>query len=62
MTAVSPSRSALDKRTFIDKLKTAPITPVPAMRLRYLPLLMIYYAYGALGVLSENSIRPGFGS
>jgi BT1 family len=52
MTAVSPSRSALAKRTFFDKLKTALITPVRAMRLRYLPLLMIYYAYGALGLVA----------
>ncbi len=53
MTAASPpSRSAVDKRTFIDKLKTALITPVRAMRLRYLPLLMIYYAYGALGLVA----------
>ena len=35
-----------------DKLRTAVLTPVRAMRLRYLPLLMIYYAYGALGLVT----------
>jgi len=34
-----------------DKLKAALVTPIRAMRLRYLPLLMIYYAYGALGLV-----------
>jgi hypothetical protein len=33
-------------------LKTAVLTPIRAMRLRYLPLLMIYYAYGALGLVT----------
>ena len=36
----------------MDKLRTALLTPVRAMRLRYLPLLMIYYAYGALGLIT----------
>ena len=35
-----------------DRLRTALLTPVRAMRLRYLPLLMIYYAYGALGLVT----------
>ena len=34
------------------KLKTALVTPVRAMRWRYLPLLMIYFAYGALGLVT----------
>jgi len=35
-----------------DKIKAALVTPIRAMRLRYLPLLMIYYAYGALGLIA----------
>ena len=35
-----------------DRLRTAVLTPVRAMRLRYLPLLMIYFAYGALGLVT----------
>ena len=49
MTAASPTSSE-DRRAF-DKLKAALVTPIRAMRLRYLPLLMIYYAYGALGLV-----------
>ena len=41
-----------EQRTLLDKLKAALVTPVRAMRLRYLPLLMIYYAYGALGLVA----------
>ena len=40
----------------MDKLKAAFLTPVRAMRLRYLPLLMIYYAYGALGLIAIAEI------
>ena len=36
----------------LHKLKTALVTPVRAMRWRYLPLLMIYFAYGALGLVT----------
>lgn len=38
-------------RTFSDRLKAAVVAPVRAMRLRYLPLLMVYFAYGALGLV-----------
>src|SRR6266511_4154104 len=51
MTAASPAHSTLDRRALLEKLKAAFLTPVRAMRLRYLPLLMIYYAYGALGLI-----------
>jgi hypothetical protein len=44
--------SELERRTLRDKFKAALVTPVRAMRLRYLPLLMIYYAYGALGLVA----------
>jgi len=36
----------------LEKLRTALLTPIRAMRLRYLPLLMIYFAYGALGLIT----------
>jgi hypothetical protein len=51
MTAASPARST-EERGLLDKLKAALVTPIRAMRLRYLPLLMIYYAYGALGLVA----------
>jgi hypothetical protein len=41
-----------EERTLRDRLKGALLTPIRAMRLRYLPLLMIYYAYGALGLVA----------
>lgn len=50
MTAVSSAEST--EQRILDKLKAALITPIRAMRLRYLPLLMIYYAYGALGLVA----------
>ena len=45
-------RDAPEQRSLLDKLKAALVTPIRAMRLRYLPLLMIYYAYGALGLVA----------
>lgn len=33
-------------------LETALLNPVRAFRLRYLPLLMVYFAYGALGIIA----------
>jgi MFS family permease len=33
-----------------DQLESALLAPIRAMRLRYLPLLMVYFAYGALGL------------
>lgn len=35
-----------------EKLETALLTPIRAFRLRYLPLLMVYFAYGALGIVT----------
>ncbi len=51
------STTILDKnqqpppRPFSERLKAAVGAPVKAMRLRYLPLLMVYFAYGALGLV-----------
>jgi BT1 family len=52
MTAASPTDGPERRRALLDKLKAALVTPIRAMRLRYLPLLMIYYAYGALGLVA----------
>lgn len=38
-------------RPLSARLKAAVIAPIQAMRLRYLPLLMVYFAYGALGLV-----------
>jgi hypothetical protein len=51
MTVALPASTELS-RALLDKLKVALVTPIRAMRLRYLPLLMIYYAYGALGLVA----------
>ena len=50
--ATAASADLLEGRMLRDKLKAALLTPIRAMRLRYLPLLMIYYAYGALGLVA----------
>ena len=52
MTPASPADTAPENRAPLDRLQAALITPIRAMRLRYLPLLMIYYAYGALGLVA----------
>jgi hypothetical protein len=35
-----------------DQLATALLNPIRAFRPRYLPLLMVYFAYGALGLIA----------
>ena len=50
--ATASSAEIPKERTLRDKIKGALVTPIRAMRLRYLPLLMIYYAYGALGLVA----------
>jgi hypothetical protein len=52
MTAASETSNPPEQHSLLDKLKRALLTPIRAMRLRYLPLLMIYYAYGALGLVA----------
>lgn len=37
-------------RSIGQRLQDALVTPVKAMRMRYLPLLMVYFSYGALGI------------
>lgn len=45
------SRSGADNG-LPGKLKSAFLAPVQAFRLAYLPLLMVYFAYGALGLIA----------
>ena len=52
MTVASETSNPPKRHALLDKLKRAFLTPIRAMRLRYLPLLMIYYAYGALGLVA----------
>ena len=40
-------------RTYLaDQLKIALLNPIQAFRPRYLPLMMVYFAYGALGLIA----------
>jgi hypothetical protein len=52
MTAAQGASGASRSSPLVEKFVRAVLTPVRAMRLRYLPLLMIYYAYGALGLIA----------
>ena len=52
MTVASETSNPPKPHSLFAKLKRAVLTPIRAMRLRYLPLLMIYYAYGALGLVA----------
>jgi len=52
MTAAYPAQAGPERPTPLARLRAALITPIRAMRQRYLPLLMIYYAYGALGLVA----------
>jgi len=36
----------------LERLEAAILTPIRAFRLHYLPLLMVYFAYGALGIIT----------
>jgi MFS family permease len=51
MTTAIPTST--DTLTYLrEQLQRALVTPVRAFRLAYLPLLMIYFAYGALGLIA----------
>ncbi len=55
---MTPSGRASRAMLFIRRqLEAAVLTPVLAFRWRYLPLLMVYFAYGALGL---TAIASGF--
>ncbi|RME99531.1 MAG: hypothetical protein D6773_12750 [Alphaproteobacteria bacterium] len=40
-----------EPRSLSERLNAALLAPIRAMRWRYLPLLMVYFAYGALGLI-----------
>jgi MFS family permease len=44
--------AAVETRPVTDRLREALAAPVRAFRFAYLPLLMVYFAYGALGIVA----------
>ncbi len=50
--AAAEAAEAAPGSIIYQRLEAAVLTPVRAMRLKYLPLLMIYFAYGALGIVA----------
>jgi MFS family permease len=50
MTSPSASTTTWNKAYLYEQLEKAVLNPVRAFRVAYLPLLMIYFAYGALGI------------
>ena len=40
------------RRYLVEQLKRAVLNPIQSFRIQYLPLLMVYFAYGALGLIS----------
>lgn len=45
--------TAVPSSTFGERLKEALLTPIKALRWRYVPLLMVYFSYGALGIVAQ---------
>lgn len=53
MTGTStPATATTGSRSMAARLKAAVVAPLRAMRLSYLPLLMVYFAYGATGIVA----------
>lgn len=52
MTTSSRSTDHMTWAYFSDRLKAALLTPIRAFRIAYLPLLMVYFAYGAMGLIA----------
>lgn len=52
MSTATPSETSAPPSSLRDKLKAAVLAPIQAFRLSYLPLLMVYFAYGALGLIA----------
>jgi hypothetical protein len=52
MTDTAAPPSAPQQGGLRARLETALLNPIRAFRLRYLPLLMVYFAYGALGIIT----------
>src|SRR5262249_37473503 len=53
MTTAAATAPAL---SFAERLKEAVVTPVRAMRWRYVPLLMVYFAYGVYATLIATAV------
>jgi len=43
------------------QFEAALLNPIRAFRLRYLPLLMVYFAYGATGLIASNFVANADG-
>jgi hypothetical protein len=52
MVAMNVSDRAAGRASFSESLDTALLNPIRAFRPKYLPLLMVYFAYGSLGLIS----------
>ena len=52
MVATNVSGRIAGRATFSASLETALLNPIRAFRPKYLPLLMVYFAYGSLGLIS----------
>jgi hypothetical protein len=48
MDATQPAPSSYWRQ----QIENALLAPVRAMRLNYLPLLMVYFSYGAMGIIA----------
>jgi len=48
---VEPQVKSAFASVLMERLREALVTPVKALRWQYLPLLMVYFSYGALGVI-----------
>ena len=48
----SSTKSIWNAAYLRERLVTALLNPIRAFRPRYLPLLMVYFAYGALGLIA----------
>ncbi len=56
MSTAATTAAAKPPPTFVDRLKEAVVTPVRAMRWRYVPLLMVYFAYGVYATLIATAV------
>ncbi|MEZ5851457.1 MAG: hypothetical protein R3D68_12500 [Hyphomicrobiaceae bacterium] len=50
--AATAPPAVLSRAYLVEQLKSAVLNPVRSMRLAYLPLLMVYFAYGATGLVA----------
>jgi len=58
MAATTDSTASVWSWSYLgDQLATALLNPIRAFRPRYLPLLMVYFAYGALGLIAAAQVE-----